>query len=134
MTALFPARAEIGGSSGLSPRETQSMAFFDQCDLCSRITGSLGGDGCQFLIKGVLTETTAEGKDAWRAHATRSIHHHRAAEEGIHHAAPSSIVVRQQFIFLVGSLIRNDDLGIEDVLVALELGIATNKKEVLTRV
>lgn len=82
-----------------------------------------------------LTEhTTAEGKDAWRAHATRSIHHHGAAEEGVHHAAPSGIVVRQQFIFFVGSLIRNNDLGIEDVLVALELGIATNKKEVPTRV
>jgi len=82
-----------------------------------------------------LTEhTTAEGKDAGRAHATRSIHHHGAAEEGIHHAAPSGIVVRQKFIFLVGGLIRSDDLGIEDVLVALELGIATNKQEVLTRV
>ena len=66
-------------------------------------------------------------------HATRSIHHH-GTEEGIHHSTPSGIVVLQKFILLVGGLIRNDDLGIEDVLVALELGIATNKQEVLTRV
>ena len=112
----------------------REIAQLDQCDLGARIAGSLGGDGCEFLIKGVLTETTAEGKDTWSAHAVRSIHHHGAAEEGIHHAAPSGIVVLQQFIFLVGSLIRNNDLGIEDVLVALELGIATNKQEVLTRV
>ncbi len=82
----------------------------------------------------ITAHTTAEAKDVGRAHATRSIHHHGAAEEGIHHATPSSIVVLQQFILLVGGLIRNDDLGIEDVLVALELGIATNKQEVLTRV
>ena len=81
-----------------------------------------------------LTEhATAEGKDAGLAHATRSIHHH-GTEEGIHHPTPSGIVVLQKFILLVGGLIRNDDLGIEDVLIPLKLGIATNKQEVLTRV
>ena len=55
-------------------------------------------------------------------------------EEGIHHSTPSGIVVRQKFIFLVGGTIRNDDLGIEDVLVTLKLGISTNKQEILARV
>ena len=63
-----------------------------------------------------------------------SIHHHRAAEKGIHHAAPATTVVFQRLV--EGPVLDRgvDFLGVEDLLVALELGVPADEQEVLLRI
>ena len=63
-----------------------------------------------------------------------SIHHHGPPEEGIHHATPSAAVVLQRLV--EGPVLDRgvDLLGVEDLLVALELGIPTDEQEVLLRI